>query len=356
MKKAALLLLSLMSLSTHAADLKAPVGVRPCCAFGVDLKAQLGKVPVPFFSLENVLNSNDVGTHHYNDGSASISGSLLGLADEENGLIFTKLAGFIDTAHVRDTADYTYYLFQLNQRYLGKEHNLELPAELRTRKLTWHAQPSNLSHAEKTEFNAKAAALTAFRLAQWHEIAQWFGMVSVGGFDELASAFSSEDLYSNMLGANLAMRVLIAQPKLTTDQFAKAMNLALKEELDHLQAQPKSLTRKKIQQLDGEWWDSSKRLPNKWAVLFRDYHLALTLTPNYPGAEHKLMLESQFSNQQAIESWLSLELIASDDEAAFSQLPEELIHKRHWTVEDFQTIASFAKQHDTLTLKAINSK
>lgn len=351
MKKAILLLLSLMSFYTNATDLNAPIGVRPCCAFGVDLKAQLGKVPVPFFSLENVLNSNEVGTHHYNDGSVSISGSLLGLADEENGLIFTKLAGFIDTAHVRDTADYTYYIFQLNQRYLGRDHKIELPDELRTRTLTWHAQPSNLSHAEKIEFSASAAALTAFRLAQWHEIAQWFGMVSVGGFDEFASAFSSEDLYSNMLGANLAMRILISQPELTTEQFSKAMNLALEEELSHLQAQPKPVTRKKIQQLDGVWWDSSKRLPNKWAVIYRDYHLALTLTPNYPGSEHRLKLKSQFSNQQEIENWLSLALVASDDEAAFSPLPEELTQKVNWTVRDFQTIADFAKQQDALALK-----
>ncbi len=145
MKKAALLLLSLCSGLVHAQELKAPVGVRPCCAFGVDLKAQLGSVPVPFFSLENVLSSNEVGTHHYNDGSESVSGSLLGLNEEANGIIFTELGGFIDTAHVRDTADYTYYLFTLNQHYLGRAAHLDLPEELRVRRIRWYEQKRSLA-------------------------------------------------------------------------------------------------------------------------------------------------------------------------------------------------------------------
>ncbi|EOS8314510.1 DUF4056 domain-containing protein [Vibrio parahaemolyticus] len=340
MKKTALLLLSLYSGLVHAQLLKAPVGVRPCCAFGVDLKAQLGSVPVPFFSLENVLSSSEVGTHHYNDGS------LLGLNEEANGIIFTELGGFIDTAHVRDTADYTYYLFTLNQHYLGRAAHLNLPEELRVRRIRWYEQKKPLSEKEKLDRSAQAAALTAFRLAQWHEIAQWFGMVSVNGFKELASAFSSEDLYSNMLGAKLAKQVLLDNPELDQTGFSKAMDTAFKQALKDLKAQSKAVTKEKIQQLDGDWWDSSRRLPDKWVVRFRDYHMALKLTPNYSGANHELSLSATFADQQPIDQWMSVEFRATDNEEAFSSLPKSLSAKSVWTPNDYQQISDFARTSD----------
>ncbi|EGQ7681574.1 DUF4056 domain-containing protein [Vibrio parahaemolyticus] len=346
MKKTALLLLSLYSGLVHAQQLKAPVGVRPCCAFGVDLKAQLGSVPVPFFSLENVLSSSEVGTHHYNDGSESVSGSLLGLNEEANGIIFTEQGGFIDTAHVRDTADYTYYLFTLNQHYLGRAAHLDLPEELRVRRIRWYEQKKQLIEKEKLERSAQAAALTAFRLAQWHEIAQWFGMVSVSGFKELASAFSSEDLYSNMLGAKLAKQVLLDNPELDQTGFSKAMDTAFKQALKDLKAQSKAVTKEKIQQLDGDWWDSSRRLPDKWVVRFRDYHMALKLTPNYSGANHELSLSATFADQLPIDQWMSVEFRATDNEEAFSSLPKSLSAKSVWTPNDYQQISDFARTSD----------
>tara|TARA_Y100001956_G_C4113102_1_gene183452 strand:+ start:340 stop:1428 length:1089 start_codon:yes stop_codon:yes gene_type:complete len=356
LKKTALLLLALLSVNTQADELKAPVGVRPCCAFGVDLKAQLGKVPVPFFSLENVVNRDEVGTHHYNDGSTSVSGSLLGLADETNGLVFTQLGGFIDTAHVRDTADYTYYLFKLNQRYLGTNHQIDLPAELRLRRLSWHQQSKLLTAEQKVRYSAEAAALTAFRLAQWHEIAQWFGMVSVGGFDELASAFSSEDLYSNMLGAKLAKQILVNQPDLTAKQFGVAMDKAVSQTLIELKAVSKSISKEIIEQLDGVWWDSSKRLPNKWAVIYRDYHLGLELTPHYPGSTHPLSLTNKFVDNQSIEEWLTLSLVAADEEEAFTALPQQYRENPHWGSQDFQPLADFSKRMDSQAMRELRIK
>lgn len=45
----------------------APDGLRPCCAFGYDLQAKLGPVPVPFYTIGNVLTAGDLGEHVYND-------------------------------------------------------------------------------------------------------------------------------------------------------------------------------------------------------------------------------------------------------------------------------------------------
>ena len=74
-------------------------------------------------------------------------------------------------------------------------------------------------------------------------------MVSVSGFKELASAFSSEDLYSNMLGAKLAKQVLLDNPELDQKGFSKAMDSAFKQALKDLKAQSKAVTKEKIQQL-----------------------------------------------------------------------------------------------------------
>ncbi|OLQ93203.1 hypothetical protein BIY22_01550 [Vibrio panuliri] len=349
MKKLAVILLSLASFGVYAEELQAPVGVRPCCAFGMDLKAQLGRVPVPFFSLENILAADEIGEHKYNDGSESVSGSLLGFNDEVNGIIFTQLGGFIDTAHVRDTADYTYYLFHLNQQHLGQSAQVDLPAELRIRTIRWHPQPAALTPQEQIEYSAKAAALTAYRLAQWHEIAQWFGMVSVSGFKEYASAFSSEDLYSNMLGAQLARDILLEQPEVCEEGFEQAMDHAFHQALQALKVQPKSVTREKMSQLDGVWWDSSRRLPDKWVVLYRDYHLGLALKPNYPTSSHVLSLAPNFANNDAIEDWVELELHADKQERAFSQLPEHLTQMPIWRADQFQTMADFARESDRET-------
>ncbi|MGF1686625.1 DUF4056 domain-containing protein [Photobacterium japonica] len=342
--------------TTKTAAPRAPVGVRPCCAFGKDLKAQVGTIPVPFVSVGNILAADDIGQHRYNDGSSPVAVNFLGLSGEKNGLLFTTQGGFIDTAHVRDTADYTYYLFRHMQQRLGTDYTMDLPAELRLRRIQWQAHTTPLTAEERIQFSADAAALLAFRLAQWHEIAQWFGMVSVSGFKELASAFSSEDLYSNMLGAKLANGILLAQPDLTVAEFGRAMDNALDKQLTVLGVQPAAVADAKITALDGVWWDSSKRLPDKWTVLFRDYHFGLTLTPHYPGATTPLTLSAQSVNGEAIENWVRIELHAAKEEAAFADLPNALLQDAVWTVEQFQPLADFAQQQDRQALATMKAQ
>ncbi len=326
----------------------APVGVRPCCAFGKDLKAQVGGVPVPFFSVGNVLDVESLGNHIYNDGSQGVSSSLLGLGKEHNGLIYTEKGGFIDTAHVRDTADFTYFLFNEMRHRLGTSYDIKLPAELRERVIVLYARTVQLTEAEREQMAIQAAGLAAFRLAQWHEIAQWFGMESVGGFKELASAYSPEDLYSNMLGAKLAMAILDKDPDASVGAFGKSMDASLKATLEKMRAASSDETSAKIGSLDGKWWDSSKRLPDKWVVLHRDYHLGLDLLPNGTDNGLHLSLSDVFPNGEPVSDWGQLELRKGDRESAFIVAPSELKHRDIWTPKDFEALAQFAKQQDEL--------
>ncbi len=327
-----------LMLPNLAKALEAPAGVRPCCAFGTDLKAQVGGVPVPFFSLENLVDAGQFGSHVYNDGSQGVAGSLLGMADELNGLIYTKRGGFIDIAHVRDTADYTYYLYHELWPYIGSEHALTLPAELRQRKVVLHADDVVHDSDSKRQEGIKLAGMLAFQLAQWHEIAQWFGLKSVSGWSELASAFSPEDLYSNMLGARLAIQVLEQQPEAGVKQFSSAFELALDEALQKLGEVEKAETQRRIRALDGDWWDSDKRLPEKWVLRKRDYHLGLELMPHAAEAPTPLELE--------ISQYGELQLLPGGSESSFKALPESLRKMPVWRGSDFQSLADFAKEQD----------
>ncbi len=335
-----LLSLAFASVQPSFADVNTvPVGIRPCCAFGTGLKAELGRVPVPFYSIKNVLNVEDVDAHVFNDGSSSVIGSLIGTSDEVNGLIFSNKGGFIDTAHVRDTADFTLYLYHSIKNRDNDDFELALTPELRARRIVFN----NLDQLDSANNEqAKLAGLLAFRLAQWHEIAQWYGLVSVGGFKEYPSAFSPEDLYSNMLGALIAIEVIKINPDITQDAFVVLFPQYFRKHLKMLDAQDEDITIAQLKKLDGIWWDSSKRLPNKWVVKTRDYHYSLDLVPNGVTKGTPLSL----SSLNKLEQFGQLQLVAADKIDSFDILPSALNEKEIWTHEEFQMIANISKSVD----------
>jgi hypothetical protein len=183
-----------------AAPLPPPGGLRPCCAFGYNLKAQAWGIPVPFYQLGNLVDADRLGTHHYNDSAFNAISNLLGIGSEQLGLIYTHRGGFIDIAHVRDTADNTLFLFSQLLPRLGQQWHIDLSPELATRRIQLNAFSPPQDAAQRYTLAAYLAGEIAFQMAAWHEIAQWYGYRSVPGFSEEVSAFSPEDLYSNLLG------------------------------------------------------------------------------------------------------------------------------------------------------------
>ncbi|WP_235630871.1 DUF4056 domain-containing protein [Aliivibrio fischeri] len=320
-----------------------PTGVRPCCAFGTGLKAELGPVPVPFFSLENVVEVSELDQHKYNDGSESVTSSLFGGAEEKNGIIYTERGGFLDTAHIRDTADYTYYLNTELRKHLGTDYQIVLPDELRSRIIQIHPQDITFK-TEKERMDAiyQLSGLLAFRLAQWHEIAQWFGVESVGGFKEYASAFSTEDLYSNLVGAIIATQILQKNPTIKITEYEKAFSSQLQMVLKKMGAVSKEKTIKELEAIDGQWWDSSERLPEKWVVKVRDYTFSLEMTPDFGDEPYSLSIR----HLKKVEQWAELTLVSSENESVFASLPSTLKNKPTWTQADFEKLSKFAKKED----------
>ncbi|WP_157945990.1 DUF4056 domain-containing protein [Vibrio gangliei] len=265
-----------------ANEFELPSSVRPCCAFGNEQHVEVGKVKVPFFQLPNTADIDNIGPHIYGSSQFSMrdndtTGSLQG---EHNGVLYTLKGGFIDLAHVRDTADNTTGLFYKIYPKLGQEFSIELEPELGARTIHFKAfDVSGLSEADKKKLSIELAAYYAFKMAQGHEISQWHEFKSFPLFPELVSAYSLEDLYSNMLGAKLASKLLMDGLAQSVDDYNRNMSAWLYQTLQYLQALDVTLSSQAFDAVDGQWWDSNTPIPEKYMILKRNYNLTMQQTP-----------------------------------------------------------------------------
>ena len=113
----------------------------------------------------------------------------------------------------------------------------------------------------------------------WHETATWYGWSSLPLFPERVSAFSPEDLYSNLLGIRIASYVIQSGGGTSERGFNRATDNALAEALRQLGAAPPEVTRRALDVLDGLWWSSEERLPSKRVVLRRNFSLGPEIAP-----------------------------------------------------------------------------
>ena len=330
-----------------SAPLPPPDGLRPCCAFGYDLNAEALGVPIPFYRLNNVVEADTLGRHRYNDSLFGALASLAGLGNEHNGVLYTRRGGFIDMAHVRDSADMTAYIFSHLYPRLGQAFQLNLGDELAQRHLVFNAFTPPEEAQERYTLAAYLAARLAFQVAAWHEIAQWYGYESIRGFSEGVSAFSPEDLYSNLLGTRLALNLILNGHLASLGQYDAAMMTLLPQALCQLQAQPAVLTRFQFDMLDGRWWDSRQAVPQKFLVLKRNYNTAddrlPTPVPGELAPPLRLMLPTRLYHYD-LASLGELRLLTG---SAMKRLPAP---SRYYTWHDFDRLADFAREQDGVQL------
>jgi len=248
-----------------------PKALRPCCAFGADLKAKVGPVPVPFFRLENIRGLKEIGPHGYNKGDYT---------PENNGLVYTCRGGFIDLAHVRDNMDRTLYLTMEIVRALPEGLSLELWEEGTKRRFRLKPLPEGLLSREGRWATATAiASYVNYQLSIWHEIVTWYGWDSVPGFAEKISAFSPEDIYSNALGENLAVGIIVNREARSRDQYDESAGAWIAEGLRRLGVVEKEQAKAAMQAVDGLWWNSKQRVPDMKLLPRR----SLEITPPLSG-------------------------------------------------------------------------
>jgi len=252
-------------------DFPAPKKVRPCCAFGVDLKAKVGPVRVPLYENENIVSPGEIGPHGYDKGE---------LTKENNGLVYTCRGGFIDLAHVRDMADTTVFLAMQIARALPGPITIQMPDQGTKRRILIKPLPEGMlaRHGRWTTAVALASFI-AYDLSIWHEVVTWYGWESTLGISEKLSAFSPEDLYSNILGINLAAGIILEREASSREQYDQTMEVWLREAVRRLGGVDKAQGRRAMKAVDGLWWDSTKLLPDWKLVIRRDLHIETPVPP-----------------------------------------------------------------------------
>ncbi|WP_231569086.1 DUF4056 domain-containing protein [Photobacterium gaetbulicola] len=353
-----------------------PKNVRPCCAFGDMQKVKLGPVPMPFFRLNNVVELGDIGPHKFASGMYYYTPSSSSVLDhggsENNGIVYTQEGGFIDLAHVRDTADDTIGLFFEILANLGQAHRIDLPAELGPRYIEMRAfDVSALTDKQKWSLAAHLAARLAYFKAESHEIAQWHGYTSFSGWPETISAYSLEDLYSNMLGAKIVLNLIQHRKVLSELEYNQNVSLWLNASLQELGIVEKSQAKEVLAAVDGKWWNSKEAIPSKYMLLKRHYELGDTqipylLTPDLLGDQFKHLAPLARTSATAISLPAHAESIELDHiatlvleimpryAATFSHIPEQLWSERIVHTE-FPMIARYAKQQDSKDIEALGA-
>jgi len=262
-------------------DLPEPQRLRPCCVFGNDIGVQIRSVPLPGYEIQNVLDIDELGTHQYNKGSVSAQPRGQGglISDEASGILYTCRGGFIDISHVRDNADRTLYFASQIGRIATTGGAFTIAGEGAERRIVVRPLDPRLVKAYGfREVVTRLAEWLDFQASIWHEIATWYGWSSTR-FSERPSAFSPEDLYSNLVGAKIVATIIRRQEASSEIEYNRAVTLLLKEALGKLGPLPKDATRRAFAYVDGVWWDSTKRVPDNQLVRHRNFNIGPSLSP-----------------------------------------------------------------------------
>lgn len=259
-----------------------PTNLRPCCAFGTDLRVAVGAVPIPGFTLSNLRGPEELGPHKYNVGMLALGSSDANgnFERENNGLVYTCRGGFLDIAHIRDCADMTVYLTAQISRNIDAGATVELAEQGGKRRILLAAvDKDRIANIGRRAATVALAQWLAFQVSIWHEIATWYGYASAASWPEKVSAFSPEDLYSNLIGIKLAGGINLLRENNDEASYNKAMDAWIAMALQRLRAVSKTSATEAMQSVAGIWWDPTRRLPDWQLVLRRRFDAGLLLKP-----------------------------------------------------------------------------
>lgn len=201
--------------------------------------------------------SSTIGTHFIDPerlGSHGYSCSR----SEKNGIVYTRKAGHIDIAHLRKTIDWTAFLAAKTLKQL-MNNETEFSFKLREPslyfvQLTYPKYWRDLSQQHKAriayDISVRLGQYFAYTACVWHEILTWFGYKAAGFYPEFPSAFSWEDMFSNVLGTRIAFLAIWD----TEHAFDEAVTLAIDRELKALQVQPKHIAIRAAETVRGKWF------------------------------------------------------------------------------------------------------
>lgn len=177
---------------------------------------------------------------------------------ETNGMVYTCKGGFIDLAHVRESADRTAYLQKVTYQNLirgERQFSFRIIEPSRYRVTLTYPKYWNDYSKQKRETIAKDVSIhlgqyLAHTSLIWHEIVTWYGFATAGIFPDTISAFSWEDTYSDILGVRLAVLALSDERR----PYDEAMTELLLQTLEELDVQSARIARKAAKRIEGQWF------------------------------------------------------------------------------------------------------
>ncbi|MHC4755208.1 MAG: DUF4056 domain-containing protein [Planctomycetota bacterium] len=257
------------------------LGITLCALGGCSInapKVRLGSLPTATFGVP-FADPNDLGNHSYFINPF-----------EKGGIVYTCKAGHVDIDHVRGCADATKYFINRVRKTLlkGKSgFSFNMTLEMSTHKIdfiypeNWDSMVWDRKEAIADEIAFEVGPYFAYTATVWHEILTWFG-VHFGGFEpEFNSAFSWEDVYSNLVGTRLAVEAL-KDPAMS---YNDAMTVGIDRELRKLYVQPKSKAIWASDKMRGKWY-TGNLVPDTKKRNFDiglDGSVTPTLIPDVPG-------------------------------------------------------------------------
>lgn len=239
-------------------------------------RARLGYIPTATFGVK-FADPGNLGTHAYHYSPF-----------ENGGILYTCGAGHLDIDHVRGNADQTRFRIEQLRKILSNrqehfEFSLAGETSIHMVDLTYPNNWDQLPQKDRIidEIAFSAGPWFVYSATIWHEILTWYGVHFMLIEPEFNSAFSWEDLYSNLLGIHLALEAM----KDTEHDFDTAMTLALEKALDRLGIQPRATAIAASDSVSGTWY-TGNLVPD---VKMRNFDIGLdgTVTPtllaNVPG-------------------------------------------------------------------------
>ena len=138
----------------------------------------------------------------------------------------------------------------------------------------------------------------------------------------------------------------------TSGMYDAAMNNALRQALTQLEAKSETITRFQFDMLDGKWWNSQRRVPEKYLVLHRNYDVSdsrlPTPVPGEKAAPLRLALPHHWRNY-SLDSLAQLQLRPGSNMA---RLP---LPQSWYSDANFPALATLAGARDNLSKVDENS-
>lgn len=219
-------------------------------------RTRLGALPFPgLLTLYTLADPNDLGVTRY-ESTPRIVGD-----ERSRGILYTKRAGFLDLAHVREAMDWTWYANrQVAIAIRAQKPEAELAGIdgcsfriLFNYPDDWNVMTDEEKDIVIKELARRIGGTIAFHAMTWHEIITWFDYRTTLIIPEKGSAFTYEDTASHLIGMMAADEAI----RNTTGSWNKDATFALNNTLVKMEVVSAQDASVAVKLVEGKWWKNS---------------------------------------------------------------------------------------------------